>query len=439
MSFLSKIKNKNSIRSYQSCKAAEKSMRFGPGGRVSVCCHNNRDIIGVFPADRIMEIWNGDKALALRKILLKKFAEGCDYCKYESLSEHRYRSAALYDRYEPDPDYPVILDFKADNRCNLGCIMCSGLSSSKLLNDEKMQKTNPYETPEFIQQLKKLIPKIKEARFSGGEPFLSELYYQIWDLITELNPECKIVVQTNGTILNDRVRELLNRGNFHINISIDSFEKNTYEKIRIGSSFENVLSNISFFQEYCLSQNRFWGMTACAMIENMKEFNKIITTWNNYKAFGWFSVVWFPPKHAIWTLNTNEIKDTIALLNSMNSPAENGFEINNKNAGMVLKNMLTQQLSISGSQNDPKNYISSENFEKLIISGFSASVKQNPVFKDLQVRIMEYFADNQQSMYSKESYKKIRNFTSDEYFLEILELMDQNSISSLFDCFKVPR
>jgi len=48
-------------------------------------------------------------------------------------------------------------------------------------------------------------------------------YYDIWDLIIRKNPKCEIVVQTNATVLNNRIKNLLETGNFKISISIDSY------------------------------------------------------------------------------------------------------------------------------------------------------------------------------------------------------------------------
>lgn len=43
------------------CKAADISLRFGIGGRVSVCCHNHIDIVGNIQNSTIDEIWNESK------------------------------------------------------------------------------------------------------------------------------------------------------------------------------------------------------------------------------------------------------------------------------------------------------------------------------------------------------------------------------------------
>ena len=62
-------------------------------------------------------------------------------------------------------------------------------------------------------------------RLQGGEPFLIPFYLDLIDKIGELNKNCKIYIQTNGTILSDRIRKILNNNQISLSISIDSFNK----------------------------------------------------------------------------------------------------------------------------------------------------------------------------------------------------------------------
>ncbi len=419
-------------KAYIKCNAAEKSLRFGIGGRVSVCCHNHKDIVGSIPQNSIMEIWHGPAIKSLRHTLQKKYSQGCTYCIHEGQSVHSSGSSALYERYESNPVHPVILDFKADNSCNLACIMCSGLSSTGLRAKESKCTMNPYDNNKFLSELQEIIPFINEARFSGGEPFLSELYFKIWESIIQKNPQCKIVVQTNGTILNPKVRDIMERGNFNINLSIDSFQKDTYEKIRRGGSFDIILKNISYFKEYCLGQSRFWGMTSCAMIENSAEFSDIINNWNLHQANGWFSVVWFPPKNAIWTLSEMEIEKISEQLNNISFIGDAEYLINNSRALEILKTMMKQQLKLSKLHHDPPVSIDGEAFYTTVTDYFSKVLKQTIEFQQIETKLQQYFSQNGDSLYNATSFKKIRNFTSEEHFFDLLSMIDKESISELF-------
>ena len=114
---------------------------------------------------------------------------------------------------------------------NLECIMCYGnFSSSIRKNREKLPSTPTVYDEKFLESLDPIIPDLKYVKFLGGEPFLINIYYEVWERIIECNPNCLIDVQTNGTILNDRVKDILERGNFRIGVSLDSLKKETYER-----------------------------------------------------------------------------------------------------------------------------------------------------------------------------------------------------------------
>jgi sulfatase maturation enzyme AslB (radical SAM superfamily) len=61
------------------------------------------------------------------------------------------------------------------------------------------------------------------------KPLPFDLYYDLWEMLIQENPRCKIVIQTNGTYLNERIRDVLSRGNFQIGVSLDSLEKQKFE------------------------------------------------------------------------------------------------------------------------------------------------------------------------------------------------------------------
>ena len=61
----------------------------------------------------------------------------------------------------------------------------------------------------------------------------------------------KINVATNGSILNKRVRQYIEKKNISLNISIDALTKNLYEQIRVNGDFDIVMKNFNVFKQYC--------------------------------------------------------------------------------------------------------------------------------------------------------------------------------------------
>lgn len=71
-----------------------------------------------------------------------------------------------------------------------------------------------------------------------------------------------VKINTNATRLNEKLcRQILESNVATVTLSIDACDKETYESIRVGGKFEDVLSNIKMLQEirdkdYCSSQTK---------------------------------------------------------------------------------------------------------------------------------------------------------------------------------------
>lgn len=316
------------------CLAPFKSLRFLPDGNITVCCHNNSFTLGTYPASSILEAWNSkQKTLLQGKLSNADFTLGCQDC-FPAFQNQQFSSVnpLLYENYSEKDDFPVMLDFKSATECNLECVMCSEYSSSAI---RKCNSSIPpdYESPyddKFVEELYKIIPHVKEARFSGGEPFLNNIYYKIWDAILEINPECKMSIQTNGTILNTRIKSLLERGNFSINVSIDAISADLYSKIRKNGDLNTVLENIEYFSDYSKRNNLDFGITACAMQDNALEFVGICKLANKYNAKLWYSDVTFPLVNALWVMKSEDLFEISKLLKSQDVIGEDDTSKNNK-------------------------------------------------------------------------------------------------------------
>lgn len=234
----------------------------------------------------------------------------CNTCK-KNLENRNFVNvlARAYDNNYPLSDYPSIMEFELDNTCNLECTMCTGLLSSSIRKNR--EKLPPLKSPygdKFVQELREFIPHLYEARFNGGEPFLIRTYFKIWDAILEINPAVKITIATNGTVLNERVKDYLSRGNFHLNISIDGLTKETYNQIRVNSNIDTVLSNFFYFKKFCQANNR----TLCVMINPMRqnwwEMPDFVNFCNEHGVNLWFNTIERPLDQALWNLPSAELE-----------------------------------------------------------------------------------------------------------------------------------
>lgn len=263
-----------------------------------------------YPKNSIREIWFGEKFQSIRDNL-KKFdlTHKCNVC-LKNLQTGNYTSvlARAYDNNEVQ-QYPTMMELELANTCNLECVMCIGeLSSSIRKNRDHLP---PLESPydeNFAQQMEEFIPHLKELRFNGGEPFLIPIVYSIFEKVERINPNLKIVIATNGTILNEKVKRWLNKLNIHINFSLDSLTDTIYEDIRVNAKFNKVMENFIYFKEYAKKNQKTMCVMVNPMRNNWHEMPEFIRFVNRHELNIWFNTIHRPVEWAIWSLPANELK-----------------------------------------------------------------------------------------------------------------------------------
>ncbi len=268
------------------CYAPRKNLYFDIHGYVYSCCYNRWKPIGEYPRMTLNEIWHGELAKELRKDIDNfEFNKWCSICENDLKNKNfeafkgKYYSNTIS---KVNKNFPTHMEFELTNKCNLECIMCNGDWSHLIRkNREKLPPLKMVYDEKFTEQLEEFIPNLQHALFIGGEPFVINVYYSIWEKIIELNPTCVITIQTNGSILNERIKKLLNKGNFCINVSLDSLNEKTYNKIRVNADFKKVYSNMEYFMEYCKKQKTDIGITPTIIQENYLELKDFVEFANN--------------------------------------------------------------------------------------------------------------------------------------------------------------
>ena len=342
-----------------SCYAPFKSVYFGHHGRVNVCCYNRSHIIGEYPKQSIKEIWFGEEANRLREFIKNDdFSLGCLGCKQQLVGGNFDAvKANQYDERTSNANkYPSVMEFELSNVCNLECEMCSGDFSSLIrAKREKLPPVGRVYDADFVKQLEEFIPYLDEVKFYGGEPFLIEIYYEIWEKIIELNPNVRISVQTNATVLNNRVKRILENTNFHINVSLDSLQTETYESIRINADFERTFKNLKWFREYARNRNTFFGVSVCVMRQNWRELPDFINFCNDLDFPVYFHTVLFPLHCSIRDMKAEEIKEVHNYLTQFNFPVDTPVQKKNLTHFEGIRNQIGAWDSSSVSREQLKN------------------------------------------------------------------------------------
>ncbi|HNQ67641.1 MAG TPA: radical SAM protein [Bacteroidales bacterium] len=423
-------------RSLPICLAPYKSLRFLPDGNITVCCHNNSWSLGVFPQMSILDAWHSGELIKIRKRISKAdFSYGCYECLPAYLNKNFSSvNPKLYENFETHNDFPIILDFKIATECNLECVMCSEYSSSsiqKSCNSENLKAT--IFGKDFVNQVSEIIPYLKEAKFSGGEPFLNNIYYEIWDLLIERNPKCKISVQTNGTILNQKIITLLESGNFHINVSVDSANPKVYQEIRRNGDYNKLLENLKYFATYSKKKNVLLGITSCNMRDNVYELPGVLKLANVLNAKLWYSDVYFPLVNSLWVLNSFELTRFVDFLESQSF--ESGNDLYNHNIN-VYKDMISRikNFVIQAKRREEKSqYVSVEKLINDLKKVFNRNIKSN---EELWSRI-EFVLKNIGAHKMIDLAKEIKKYYKVDFVYTQLNLMSDEQLRSNFECLKI--
>ena len=233
----------------------------------------------------------------------------CKVCK-NNIENGNFPLARAYDTEYEIARYPSTMELELSNVCNFECKMCNGYLSSLIRKNR--DKLPPLDIPyndNFVEQLEEFIPHLKELRFNGGEPFLHKLVYKVFDKVRAINPAIKITMATNGSVLNNKVKRALEDLNIHINLSLDSLDKETYENIRVNAKYERVLENLEYFVKYCKTNNRTFCLMVNPMRLNWWEMSDFVDFCNKRKIFLWYNTVHKPEHMAIWNLPKNELRN----------------------------------------------------------------------------------------------------------------------------------
>lgn len=155
------------------------------------------------------------------------------------------------------------IDVEPVARCNLECPFCQvpawhRASETGVMGVELFRK--------IIDQ----FPNLKHIKLQGmGEPFLNKYLISMIRIASGRN--IKTTILTNGTLLDQALcRDVLESKLTRLSFSFDAATKETYEKLRVGASFDEVVKNIRNICEMkqnggykteiyirCLVSNRF--------------------------------------------------------------------------------------------------------------------------------------------------------------------------------------
>lgn len=123
--------------------------------------------------------------------------------------------------------------------CNFRCFYC-------MPENMKFKPNKDLLTPEEIYNICKILNEdfgVDELRMTGGEPTLRPEFKEIVTLLSKINTR-KLGLTTNAFFLEDKLDFLKTTNCRNINISLDSLDKERFNKITKGNYFNKVYNSV---------------------------------------------------------------------------------------------------------------------------------------------------------------------------------------------------
>lgn len=251
------------------CKTPWTTMGVNANGNVFICSSPSwvpKFVGNLLEANDVYEILNSQTAQEIRQEILAGRYFYCNnkICNFfatvpPSSYSTEYNTQALTPlKYEPSPslvidNIPRNLIFDFDYTCNFKCPSCR----TELINNNKHHVIRPINN-DIVNKVKKLvIDNIKnqsiQIRWCGGEPFISEVYLELFDYIVASNKtNIKHIIQTNGSYLQSKSELLIKMlpAIIELRISFDAATDVTYQKIRVNGVWDTLLDNVKWVKNY---------------------------------------------------------------------------------------------------------------------------------------------------------------------------------------------
>jgi MoaA/NifB/PqqE/SkfB family radical SAM enzyme len=159
---------------------------------------------------------------------------------------------------------PVKITFVSTAKCNITCTFCNQYT-------QRVEGLAPRK--ETKEEVLALIPYLSVLNWQGGECFLDPYFMKFLRTFNPGdNPNLRLGVPTNGMLAGAEVARCMDKFNgLGIVFSIDSFIPETYEKLRFGAKFDQVMENLRRF--YGTGQERPGQVGAGAKLHHEVQFS----------------------------------------------------------------------------------------------------------------------------------------------------------------------
>jgi tetratricopeptide (TPR) repeat protein len=160
---------------------------------------------------------------------------------------------------------PTAITITITSRCNLRCLMCG-----------TPEKT--FDVPEkTLGEIRELFPYLEHVTWLGGEVFMSKYFNDLFDASLAYANIFSQEVVTNGLLLTEAVIEKYIKHKVTLTLSVDGLTAPTYEGIRRGGRFGDLVRNLELIAGY---------RARCGQTRNGKLRMNFVVMRRNYREVG---------------------------------------------------------------------------------------------------------------------------------------------------------
>lgn len=173
-------------------------------------------------------------------------------------------------------EFPISLDLRFTNICNMKCVMCSSIYSNQWYEDEfklygtkfitvdskkyeikqengVWKSTMPvwHDSENWWNQFDQIKHRIRHLYITGGEPFIIKGHDILLDKLIESDYAKNVILEydTNLTVINKKILDRFKHfKKVILSISCDDVNEQ-YEYIRFGGKFSRMLENLQFLKD----------------------------------------------------------------------------------------------------------------------------------------------------------------------------------------------
>ena len=241
------------------CPAPWTSLNIDQAGEVSPCFHCV-DMIGNIKKNTIQEVITGPMVIGMKQAMARgEWAPGCAWCK--RLEETTAVSGRTVRRtsnesmaaIDSDPDFFKLehLVVNWSNLCNLACVYCNPETSTAWQSIKKIPINHvKNEHADLIELARTQGHNIQGLSLGGGEPLLQRGLDEFLNYIN--STKVSVMVTTNLSMdlnTNAIYQRLKTWPNVSWMISFDNADKNKFEYVRHGATWDQFIDNIQIMKQ----------------------------------------------------------------------------------------------------------------------------------------------------------------------------------------------